>query len=94
MPPLVSYCILLIRILETFHYLVCTPNYNVIVQAGSLLMAKARQSFHNGSGIPKKKGVTIFGRQPDSSIWAISPDIFIDEQTGSKYNNYFIDLYI
>ena len=51
-------------------------------------MAKARQSLCDGRGIPKKKGVTVFGRQPGSSIWAISPDVFIDEQTGNYTGTY------
>lgn len=45
-------------------------------------MTKAKQSLSDRRGIPKKKGVTVFGRQLESSIWAISPEIFIDEQTG------------
>ena len=47
-------------------------------------MAKARQSYESGS-LPKKKGVTVCGKQPDSTLWAISHDLFIDEVTGICY---------
>ena len=45
-------------------------------------MAKARDCYESG-GLPKKIGVTVCGKQPDSNIWAISRDLFIDETTGT-----------
>lgn len=49
---------------------------------GSLLMTKVRH-FHP-EGVPKKKGIMMCGKQPESTIWAVNPNLFIDEATGNK----------
>lgn len=54
------------------------------LMAGSLLMSKARQAVLNG-GLSKKVGVTIIGKQHDSGVWAVTPDIFIDEVSGMHF---------
>ena len=51
-------------------------------------MAKVRQCYESG-GLPKKIGVTVCRKQPDSNIWAISPALFIDETTGISLAYYY-----
>lgn len=45
-------------------------------------MKKAKDALNRPGGLPKKKAVTILGKQPGSTIWALGPDIFIEETTG------------
>ena len=49
---------------------------------GALLMKKAKDALNHPEGLPKKKAVTILGKQPCSTIWALGPDFFIEETTG------------
>ena len=48
-------------------------------------MMKAREAIQQPGGLPRKTAVVILGRQPMSHIWALGPDVFIDEQTGVLY---------
>ena len=50
--------------------------------AGSLLMKKDKEASNLLDQIPKKKAVTILGKQPGSNIWVLGPNFFVDEATG------------
>ena len=56
----------------------------IIDVLGALLMMKARKAMHSPGGLVRKCAVTVLGKQPGSSIWALGPDIFIDEDTGTS----------
>ena len=45
-------------------------------------MKKAKEAFNCSGGVPKKIAVTILGKQPGSTIWALGPEFFIDETSG------------
>jgi len=48
-------------------------------------MMKAKETIRRPGGLPKKMAVTILGKQPNSTIWALGPDLFIDEVTGAAF---------
>ena len=47
-------------------------------------MKKAREALRSTTGLPMKQAVTILGKQPDSTIWALGPNLFIDDTTGQS----------
>jgi len=48
-------------------------------------MIKSKEAIRCPGGLPKKMAVTILGKQPNSAIWALGPDLFIDEVTGAVF---------
>lgn len=44
-------------------------------------MKKGKDALSRPGGLVKKKAVTILGKQPGSTIWALGHDLFIDETT-------------
>ena len=46
-------------------------------------MKKAKEAFSRPDGLPKKIAVTVLGKQPGSTIWALGPDFFIEETSGT-----------
>ena len=51
-------------------------------------MRKVRQAARQEGGLPRKKAVTVLGKQPDSCLWALGPNLLIDETTGE--NNHVV----
>ena len=48
-------------------------------------MKKTKEAISRPGGLPKKKAVSILGKQPGSTVWALGPDLFLDETDG-EYN--------
>lgn len=48
-------------------------------------MKKDKEAFNNLDEVPKKKAVTILGRQPGSNVWVLGPDFFVDGTTGHSF---------
>ncbi len=49
-------------------------------------MKKAWEAIRKPGGLPRKRAVVVIGKQPISSIWALGPTVFINENTGMCTN--------